>query len=598
MCIDKKIIHELESLTLEYWDESKKDCKNAIRNIYITSNGSRENGLLWREMELAENRLNIPSTGGVLALLVGHSLEPLLQMVFCAKPEKILLLLNNEYGDQLPGHIQGHDVETLISYLHEKGYIDHCPVILNRLDNKKYDLTQDNPASVFSFLRKYLTNQLQEGKQILIDITGGKKSMVAGAFLFAAYAKIDVSYVDFDEYSVEHSRPYGYTCKIDCISNPYERFALREWEEVLRLYKICAFRQAYIVLDSIIRAMDPGYGYKELFNQEQIAAVKTLQKMMELYHLWDNGYHHEALKLWKEKISFKNCDKLLPVAVSTFGHSKWPALYNNKERNSVNEPKELTGNSLLNKLGKFDEEFYERPDLIVTYTCDELARINRLITHKGDYRAAFQRSASLYEVLMRVRVLDLWNAGELEVCCNKDNITFTSDKIEQIEKFSDCLESKVEVVKKELNKMLRSSAWESLRRILRGDNCDVKNFKSYSTSNKGPGERSIRIIKKGNKCIEFNEENICSCSLTGNDFRDLRNKSFHTFPPIPKGIALDAYYNVTASFKDLLDYFWPGLGIPLPVIPELEAVEPLSWQKVCQLCGVNFLPPGPERWNN
>ena len=68
---------------------------------------------------------------------------------------------------------------------------------------KLLNLTPDRPDAVFQGLCEHVLPDRQAGKRVIVDVTGAKKSMVAGAFLFAAYADMPISYVDFDEYDEE-----------------------------------------------------------------------------------------------------------------------------------------------------------------------------------------------------------------------------------------------------------------------------------------------------------------------------------------------------------------------------------------------------------
>lgn len=588
MNIDERTRMRLQIATHKYWDIYKDNWSNAIKNIYITQSGKIEGGLLWQELEIAraQGRLNISAAGGVLALLVGHSLEPLIQMIVCAKPRAILLVLNEEYNDGVTGHQFGRKLEELIDYLHQYKHIDVRPPILNKMDDRSYILTKDNPVAIFSFLREHLTAQLQKGNQVLVDITGGKKSMVAGAFLFAAYARINVTYVDFERYNPEYGRPYGYSCMIGCISNPYLKFALREWEEVRRLYKVCGFNQAAMVLDSVIKAMQADSDREQaMFDQSQINAVIKMQKMLNLYHLWDNSDFHKALSIWNE-IGIRGANDKVPGSVLRFGRLRWPTLQRENGE-------ELSCENLLQQLGAFNGEFYSNSELVMAYTRDELARIKRLLYKKGEYRAAFQRAASLYELLMRVRAVELWNKGWIKVDCRiKDSEKFmfiSNDKhIEGIPNF--LWKREVEIIKEAKKKVFNLSTWEWLRSLLANKGKWERELFPY---NQHPQIKVIFAIKNDSPVV-YNEDKICSKGLNGTNFRDLRNKSFHTYPPVPGGIALEAYNNAQLSFNDLVDNFWPKIGVSVPGLSEAYMVEQLPWKELCELCGVDFLPPGTE----
>lgn len=136
----------------------------------------------------------------VLALLVGHSFEPLLQAISVFEPDRVLLLLNAMYGDER-GQERGQRLRQFIEDK-ENGlarWLGRSPTIeLCAIDSRPRSATQ--PEAVFRALCHYVLPHQRAGRNVVVDITGGKKSMDAGAFLFAAYAGIDIAYVDFDDY--------------------------------------------------------------------------------------------------------------------------------------------------------------------------------------------------------------------------------------------------------------------------------------------------------------------------------------------------------------------------------------------------------------
>ena len=138
---------------------------------------------------------------------------------------------------------------------------------------------------------KALVKVLHNEEDVVIDITGGKKSMVAGAFMYAAYAGSRISDVDFEEYDPEERRPYGFGCKIGELTNPYEKFALHEWERVRVLYERYQFRDAQMLLMSrngkgksgtVIDAMKD-------YLPDSEPAIQLLASILCCYEYWDAG---------------------------------------------------------------------------------------------------------------------------------------------------------------------------------------------------------------------------------------------------------------------------------------------------------------------
>jgi len=360
---------ELKIATQDYWNGRGSDTLVDQMRRYACEPLRRldNQSLLQAELEWARNHDQIQTQPcETLLLLVGFSLDPLLQSVCVYRPKKIILVLNRDYAGE-EGAVFANHVKESVGYLVEKQLIAQLPEFVH---DPGYVLPGDGPASVF----KTLVEVLHDVPDVVIDITGGKKSMVAGTFLYAAYAGAPISYVDFDVYDSEHRRPYGYTCRIGAIANPYEHFALREWQQVRDLYAYYKFREARKTLEDIWPNI------KDYFLQEADSAVQTMLSVFQCYEEWDSGRYNEA-KATAQAIH------LTPPDVVDERGGQWF----NISRNAFTPV----------------SRFYEDSDEFRVYVCDELARIQRLIEHNADYRSAFLRAGSLNEVVMVARLVKL-----------------------------------------------------------------------------------------------------------------------------------------------------------------------------------------------
>ena len=179
---------KIENATKRYWKTSQKKDIDIYLQEYICEGKNELGGksLLEAELEWAEEKNGITAKHcETLVLLVGFSLEPLLQSACVHKPTKIALLLNEEgyIGKEWQVFAQ-HSIKA-IKYLRRKGFDGSKVQFLGKeLPAKPGYPAQGDPASVFKALVKVLHNE----EDVVIDITGGKKSMVAGAFMYAAYA--------------------------------------------------------------------------------------------------------------------------------------------------------------------------------------------------------------------------------------------------------------------------------------------------------------------------------------------------------------------------------------------------------------------------
>lgn len=502
--------------------------------------------------------------GRVLVLIVGFSLDPLLQSICAYKPKEVVLILNAQYGEPSSGGWSGCDFGK-----HVAQAIAKLPAPLHLLPISTLDpLDKDHPSDVFRKLREVLIPRLKRGECLVLDITGGKKSMVAGAFLFGAFAGVDISYVDFDEYDPKTRAPLGYTCRIGLLPNPYEKFRLREWERVRELYNRYAFRGASKVLKFVIPSMN------ELFSDNEIRSARILRCMMALYESWDNGDYRKSLRLYnKIKGSFrKNSEPLLPSAIIELG-DYWP-------RGSDSETL-LTRHKVLEKGTNGRPPLYLDMQRLVVYARDELAKVERLIIYNEDYRSALLRAVGLTEVLLRSRVMILIYTGYIQVAesdeCGKPkdylNWSACSDQV----------------------KLCRAAM---LKRVVEQEKVYsyIGALRYHDDGNSDDRKKHTKLSWQDNsKNYEFYIRRFQSAPLMPKEAllkreHDLRNKAIHTYLSIPLPIAQNTWAIAKNSVQDFADN-WAKLMCceSIPVLTDLP-----EWGELCTFCDIEFLPPFKE----
>lgn len=367
---------KLKRATERYWNLSQNNEINIYLREYVYEEKDELDGksLLEAELTWAEEKECITARHcETLVLLVGFSIEPLLQSVRVHKPTKIALLLNEEGYLKEEWQVFARHLTAAVEHLKVNGFDGSKVQFLGEeVPAKPGYPTKGDPASVF----KTLLNVLHNEEDVVIDITGGKKCMVTGAFMYAAYAGARISYVDFEEYDPKKRRPYGFGCKIGELSNPYREFALSEWERVRTLYKRYQFRDARdLLLGSILCTM-------ENILPETTKPIQYLGAFLDHYEKWDYGDFRGAKQASNVLGTFN-----LPSAVKELGDI-W---YEFSDRDFLNKPKGFYGNiSAMN-----------------VYVYDELERIRRLVEYKQDYRSAFLRAGGVSEIIMLARVVQL-----------------------------------------------------------------------------------------------------------------------------------------------------------------------------------------------
>ena len=538
--------------------------------------------LLPQEKEYAKKRGRWPGVDkkcDVLALMLGFSPEPLLQAVVAYQPEQVLLVVNENYGDGKDGvsFFRSCIESALKEYLPELELVNAAPEILPKSLDKgdDDDLVKDNPVAVFQFLREHLlplikdNNGRRNDKRVLIDITGAKKSMIVGAYLFATFADVPVTYVDFDDYHEKYGKPYGYTCKIAELDNPAEKFHLSDWAEVERLYCTHAFRAASKLLDKL---KDSLASWPDKVFADEIPAIEKLQQVLAVYQLWEDGDYSQAYRQYDEE---KLHDVMsLPQAVEKLGkNGAWPSstLTEADLRKAI---KKLEGNEDL------AESIYLNVSCIVVYARDELAKIKRLIHLNEDYRSALVRSAGLNEFLIKARLVFLWHSGQLLLCCGTGKIKRSelTDAAEQ-KKLDDWL--------------LSATDLPTSISTLKGTKAGAFTFRDEQE-----GETAVmwRLAADDETQqlsafwrIKWRGEDGQKTS-NGNQIRDkavLRNKAAHVFIPLSRAVAKET---AVLAKKNLRDYAKKFARLDLLAADKTD-VTAQGWYKLCAACGLTLLPP-------
>lgn len=576
--------NRLRMETLAYWANPSP---GKLKEAYIPR-------LLRQELAFARARPGAiaDATCDLLVLLVGYSMEPLLQAVCVFQPQQIVLVLNQTYDSEGDGSIVGDRVKELICLLPEE--------LINRpksadqrrcyhpSDLQAYETT-DQPAAVFGLLQTHLKAHVAQRKQIIIDITGAKKSMVAGAFLYAAYTGTPISYVDFGRYAPQFGRPYGYTCRIDLLRDPYEAFRLRDWERVRQLYQHCQFRTAREILQGwtdsaghvhpgLIAWMGQEAEGERYFTKAQVQAVECLAAVLTVYELWDNGDFHQACKASGALPPLHETFPP-PLAVRALGPF-WP------HADTQASPQQAARQLLrgLEHIETGEHALPETPHHFALYARDEIAKIDRLIRFNEDYRSALLRAIGLGESLLKARWVCLWLSSQVEVARAEDGPYYLMQNAPPE------IQSWQEELKQALWKAF--SAPQLIPGLRYADSNHeyrdkASRFECKRSAGK-PSERQCFYMRRALSAPWISEEFIFG------RFRELCNKAIHTYLSVPKSVAEEALRIAQASLADYEDQWATRLDAAVAdKVGTTSDYEPLPWEKLCAVCGIDFLPPAP-----
>lgn len=558
--------------------------------------------LLPLELCCAQQKVRLqPLICHVLVLLVGYSMEPLFQAISVFAPrEKIVLLVNQVYDkvDERGNHVQvegclyGADVKEWVEELllpkvfaselkpaievHVIGDMAFSGPLLD--DSATITAGSRMPALVFQTLCAHVLPDHRDHKKVVIDITGGKKSMDVGAFLFAAYTDIPVSYVDFEKYHPRHRRPYGYTCHVSRLENPYTLFALPGWEEVRSLFEKYHFRGAREVLNRVIDAM------RNLFTPAQIRSAQRLGQILDLYTAWDDGDYAEArcindqIQAWVKE---------LPIATEQdrVCFSPPPVLNSPQPTESHVELKALPVardelQNWQNQRVSIDSDFLMSNCQLLAYARDELEKIQRLANQNEDNRSALLRAMGLEELLLKARLVRLWEEGLVYL----SNQHKTSR--EQLDPFNQIWFETL------LYHSGNTEHWRGTLCKIEGKYISLAfeyplgsrnrfNDRIRTDRTRAPRLQSYYILKD------------CENPFIAEVLTDLRNQAIHKYQYVDQEIANTALALVKANLAEFetITNGWLGLAADRTIKYE-PTTDPgrLDWETIRRLCGLDFLP--------
>lgn len=521
-----------------------------------------------------------------LAMTVGESFQPLLQTVCVFKPKHLLFILNKRY-ETTGGRNYGNRLKRFVKQLSSVTNLpeEYRPSSYDDTNFTLQVVTTDTPTDVFRALKDaFQKPETQPAKEHInvVDITGAKKSMVVGAFLYAVHSEMPITYVDFNEYNSQFSKPYGYSCKIGQIADPYKAFQLRDWERVRQLYERYNFRGARKILVGRneqpgilgVMANDLGDGSKnKLYDDTDVKKVERLYELLDMYEQWENGEFRRA-KEFAQKYSLPQ--NLVPWAIRELGDI-WPSVSTRTNSGIGDKARHLLDEHLKLKEGEYQpqDSLFNQPTKLLAYLRDESAKVKRLIEYNEDYRSAYLRAAGLHEFLLKARLALCWLHDKVEVsvdgAASIPPSAFT-DPVEQHKWFK---------------KLVNSTAKKMLEAL--------KNRKLILNKNNKKAEVVFLttlphfIPYWSSKELDFDTVVIGQ----NNDpvFTKLRNEAIHTHLFIPLEVA-EAALKLTEAACEEFEYEWfeefhPGvidsLANPLVKAP--------SWSRLCEVCQLDFLPP-------
>lgn len=144
-----------------------------------------------------EKYSNTLPQGGTLFSVLGFSPEPIILTAKAVQPEMHIIFTTNNQK------IDNNYLEKFLESNYELIY----------LNDESFD-------SMYKAMKEQLV--LNPNSQITVDITGGKKSMVASASIFGKDYGCRIVYVDFSEYIKDLRKPMPGSEILNVVYNPFK----------------------------------------------------------------------------------------------------------------------------------------------------------------------------------------------------------------------------------------------------------------------------------------------------------------------------------------------------------------------------------------
>lgn len=230
----------------------------------------------------------------LLISIVGFSLEPIMHTVLTLRPKKLLFIFSKESSLVGSKDVNAFDRLQALIACHGDGYNP-------TLEQKTLEVA-DAPH-VFSVVR-YAITKAASLDQVAIDVTGGKKSMDASAFLAASlFEEVAIYYVDYDGYDTDKGFPVWGSEFLNKLENPYKVFGVREEKLIKEFWDKADFPAVVEFIDLCIDKLKPEIA-KKYGLTTAIKKLELVKKAAECYTEWRIFDYQKA-----KKKPFKGYDK-------------------------------------------------------------------------------------------------------------------------------------------------------------------------------------------------------------------------------------------------------------------------------------------------
>ncbi len=245
--------------------------------------------------------------------LIGFSEDPTILSLGFMRPRNIYFIFSEE------SEIMIKKIKTALGYFDEEM---QERIIRAEKNDQFFELSDSSdPAEIFKVIRDVIeqVKNREPEKKIMVDITGGKKTMVSGAFSSTSlFDDVDIVYVDFGSYDPGDRKPVYCTEFMAKLQNPNKIYRYTDMERIKGLFDNYRYDIAIEDIDRQLRAMGQ---YSEDYYGKEIDELNKLKKWAEIYNYWDQYNYSEVSKSVEDVVTVHGPDKRGKSLLEQIGQS-------------------------------------------------------------------------------------------------------------------------------------------------------------------------------------------------------------------------------------------------------------------------------------
>jgi len=176
-----------------------------------------------------------------LISLLGFSPQPVILFIRAMKPEKVLF-------------VHSEETESYLDLIQQWTGLTLAQVVKEQVDSS-------DPTGVYKAIKEFVASR--DPREILLDITGGKKAMVGGAAMAGNLLGIDTGYVDYQRYLPDLRQPEPGSEYPNILKNPFYVLGDIELEKAKEAFNQYNFSRCLDILNCLEERIEDIWGIRK-----------------------------------------------------------------------------------------------------------------------------------------------------------------------------------------------------------------------------------------------------------------------------------------------------------------------------------------------